>query len=358
MRAPGPLDIAPDPRDALTPTAEFYRDPQWFRWQRERLFARAWHIAPALDGVTAPGDVAPLTLLPGALDEPLVAVRDGDITRCLSNTCTHRGMELVTAPGRLRTIRCAYHGRRFGLDGRCHAAPGFDALRDGDHLREAAVGWWSSLPFVSVSPEVPFDAWLAEARARLPMLPLDTLRRDPSGARSYTVRAHWALYVENYLEGLHVPFIHPGLNAALEMPLYRTELLTRGTLQVGVARDDDPEVLPADPARPGERVAAYYLWMFPGLMLNFYPWGLSVNVVVPEAVDRTRIDYHRYVWSDALLGAGAGGDLDTVEREDDAAVESVQRGLSSRLYHRGRYAPTWEAGTHAFHRMIAGAAAE
>jgi len=93
-------------------------------------------------------------------------------------------------------------------------------------------------------------------------------------------------------------------------------------------------------------------------MINLYPWGASVNVVVPEAPERTRVDYVRYVWDASLLGRGAGGDLDAVEREDDAVVESVQRGLASRLRPRGRYAAAWEAGVHAFHRMVAPAAAK
>ncbi|MFO0601853.1 MAG: SRPBCC family protein [Polyangiales bacterium] len=355
MRPPSPLDIADDLRLARTPPAPFYRDPDWFRWQREALFAHSWQLAPALAEVPAAGDVAPFSLLPGALDEPLLAARDGASLRCLSNTCTHRGMELVAARTSLATIRCGYHGRRFGLDGKCRAAPGFDAPCETDHLREAAVAHWDALPFAAVDPLVSFDAWCGDARARLASLPIGALVRDPSGDRSFTVAAHWALYVENYLEGFHVPFVHPGLMGALDLPSYRTELFTRAVLQVGAAPDGDA-LLPPDPARPGDRNAALYLWLFPNTMLNFYPWGLSVNVVVPVAPDRTRVDYLRYVWDAAQMGRGAGGDLDTVEREDDAVVEAVHRGLASRLYGRGRYAPGWEAGTHAFHRMVAAAA--
>jgi choline monooxygenase len=355
LRPPARLDIDEDLRAARTPPGDFYRDPEWFRWQREALFARSWQLAPALAEAATPGDVVPFSLLAGALDEPLVAARDGASLRCLSNTCTHRGKELVTARATLATIRCGYHGRRFGLDGRCRAATGFDVIADTDHLREAAVAWWEALPFVALDPRESFEAWSADARARLASLPVERLARDPAGDRSFTVAAHWALYVENYLEGLHVPFVHPGLQGSLDLPSYRTELLARSVLQVGAAPAGDP-VLPADPARPGDRNAALYLWLFPNTMLNFYPWGLSANVVVPLAPDRTRVDYRRYLWDEAARGRGAGADLDAVEREDDDVVESVQRGMASRLYGRGRYAAGWEAGVHAFHRMVATAA--
>ncbi|MHC5004768.1 MAG: SRPBCC family protein, partial [Planctomycetota bacterium] len=99
--------------------------------------------------------------------------------------------------------------------------------------------------------------------------------------------------------------------------------------------------------------AAYWYWLFPNLMLNFYPWGLSVNVVKPLAPDRTKISFLTWVLDESRLGEGAGAELDRVEREDEAIVESVQRGVSSRLYERGRYSPAREQGVHHFHRLLA-----
>ena len=88
-------------------------------------------------------------------------------------------------------------------------------------------------------------------------------------------------------------------------------------------------------------------------MFNVYPWGISVNVVVPLAVDRTRVSFLPFVWDESKREQGAGGGLDRVEREDEAIVEAVQRGVRSRLYDRGRYSPTREGGVHHFHRLLA-----
>ena len=52
-----------------------------------------------------------------------------------------------------------------------------------------------------------------------------------------------------------------------------------------------------------------------------------------------------------MLGKGAGGDLDKVEAEDQEIVEATQKGVSSGLYHRGRYSPPRE-GIHHFHMML------
>src|SRR5205823_4639748 len=115
--------------------------------------------------------------------------------------------------------------------------------------------------------------------------------------------------------------------------------------------------VPASSPDFGKRIAAYYYWLFPNMMFNFYPWGLSINIVKPLSVDRTRISYLTYVSDRAKLEAdgGAGAGLDRVEREDEAIVEAVQRGVRSRFYDRGRYSPTREQGVHYFHRLLAAA---
>jgi choline monooxygenase len=88
-------------------------------------------------------------------------------------------------------------------------------------------------------------------------------------------------------------------------------------------------------------------------MLNFYPWGLSVNVVRPLGPDFMKVSFIPYVWREELLGRGSGADLDRVEREDEAVVELVQRGVRSRFYDRGRFSPTREKNVWHFHRLLA-----
>jgi len=68
---------------------------------------------------------------------------------------------------------------------------------------------------------------------------------------------------------------------------------------------------------------------------------------------RTRVSFLPFVWDASKREQGAGGGLDRVEREAEAIVEAVQRRMRSRLYDRGRYSPTREAGVHHFHRLLA-----
>ena len=105
-----------------------------------------------------------------------------------------------------------------------------------------------------------------------------------------------------------------------------------------------------------------FVWFMFGLLLeSWIIWGsseeisfwLSVNLIEPIAKDRTRVHFRSYVHDSALLGQGAGGDLDQVEHEDEAVVESVQRGIQSRAYTTGRFSPRREQGVHHFHRLLA-----
>jgi choline monooxygenase len=353
------LIIEENIRRASTLPGWVYTDPAVFARIREQVFARSWQLVGDTDRVKVPGQVAPLTLLESLLDEPLLLTRDkSDAIHCLSNVCTHRANLVSEQEGVEPFLRCRYHGRRFGLDGKFLSMPEFEQTENfpspADDLRSVALGTWAQFLFASLDPEVAFESWIGDMRARVAWLPTAQGLHDPARSREYLVRANWALYVDNYLEGFHIPFVHAGLAAQIDYGSYRTELFPWGSLQLGNANEGEDcfEVPEGSPDR-GQRVAAYYYWLYPNTMFNFYPWGVSINVVRPLAVDRTKVSFLSYVTDPSRIDRGAGATLDRVEREDEMIVEAAQRGAASRHYDRGRYSPTREQGVHHFHRMLA-----
>jgi choline monooxygenase len=354
-----PFGIDPDIRTAATLPARVYSDPALFHLQQERVFARTWQYAGHDDLVSVAGQVFPFTLLPGALDEPLVLTRDADDRlHCLSNVCTHRGTLVVEGAGHLQQLRCRYHGRRFALDGRFHSMPEFEGTANfpskADDLPQVSLARLERFLMVAPAPAMPFDDVGSPLRTRLAGLPFADLVYDDAAARDYLVEANWALYVDNYLEGFHIPYVHSSLATTLDYGAYAVELERYTVLQLGIAKPGERAfALPAGHRDADRSIAAYYFWLFPTTMFNVYPWGVSVNVVTPLAVDRTRVRFLPFVWDEQLRGEGAGSGLDRVEREDEAIVEAVQRGVRSRLYDRGRYSPTREGGVHHFHRLLA-----
>jgi choline monooxygenase len=353
------FEIHPDISKAHTPPSEWYTSTDAWSAALGAVFARSWQWIADADHVAVPGSCHPAALHEHLLDDPVVLIRDhGDCLRLLSNTCTHRGNLVVQERCIVNELRCRYHGRRFALDGSILAMPEFGGVENfpcyDDNLRELPSGHWAGLVFGSSQPATGFDSWIDPLTERLAHLPLQYMKPEPSMHRDYVVRAHWALYVENYLEGFHIPFVHAGLNRVLDYSAYQTVLSEYGVLQIGIGSTADAIMnIPERHIDAGRSVAAWYFWLWPNTMINVYPWGVSMNIVQPLTIDRTRIRYRTYVWDESQLGKGAGADLDRVEREDGAIVESVQRGLRSSVYSRGRYSPTKEQGVHHFHRLLA-----
>ena len=239
------IDIDQDIRVARTLPARVYADPEIFKAQRERIFARTWHYAGHDDLVKVVGQVYPFTLLPGALEEPLLLTRDAtDRIRCLSNVCTHRGTLVVEGAGHLQQLRCRYHGRRFTLDGRFHSMPEFEGTKDfpspADDLPNVPIGSWERFLLVSLAPVMPVADVLAPLVARLSGLPFSTIAFDPLSARDYFVNANWALYIDNYLEGFHIPYVHSSLAEMLDYGEYGVELARYGVVQLGIAKEGEP----------------------------------------------------------------------------------------------------------------------
>ncbi|MEM1179526.1 MAG: aromatic ring-hydroxylating dioxygenase subunit alpha [Acidobacteriota bacterium] len=353
--------IASQIEKAATLPSAYYTDEELFRRSIERIFARSWQFIGDTSQIKMPGAVQPFTLLEGSLEEPLLLTRDwDDKVHLMSNVCTHRGYLVAEQAGCERHLRCRYHGRRFSLDGRLKSMPEFSNVEGfpapQDDLPQVPFDRWGKFLFAGLAPTHALDELLEDVKYRLGWLPLDEFAFDPHGTRDYLVKANWALYCDNYLEGFHIPFVHSSLDAALDYGSYRTEIFSWSNLQLGEAQGDvETFDLPPEAPDYGRPIGAFYYFLFPNTMLNFYPWGLSVNVVKPLSIDRTRVSFISYLWDESKVETSAGNQIDRVEREDEVVVEGVQRGVRSRLYDRGRYSPKREAGVHHFHRLIAAA---
>jgi len=352
--------VDPDIAKAKTLHADFYTSAEVFEQCKEKIFASSWQFIGHEELVAESGDAYPFTLLPGYLDEPLLLTRDNNNhINLLSNVCTHRGNLVVDNACKLHNLKCRYHGRKFGLDGKFISMPEFKEVEnfptESDNLPQLKLFTWDKFLFACPEPKHPSDVFFKDMMQRVSWMPLSEFKFQPEHSKVFNVKANWALYCENYLEGFHIPFVHAGLNAVIDYGEYATELFfPYSSLQVGYARNgDDCFELPTDSPDYGKNVAAYYFWVFPNMMFNFYPWGLSVNVVEPVSTGECRVKFFSYVWKPEKLGKGAGAGLDKVEQEDEEIVENVQRGVRSRFYQHGRYSVTREQGTHHFHSILA-----
>ena len=341
-----------DVAEAATLPASWYRDPAILERERDRVFARSWQLVGRADQVAHPGD----TFTVEVAGEPLIVARaeDGRL-RAFSNVCRHRAGPVARGAGSRRAFRCGYHGWTYALDGRLQSTPEFDGVRNFDPaaqtLPPASIEAWGPFLFVCLDAAAPP---LAAALGAIPdetaHLPLSRMRLVKTV--DYEIACNWKVYVDNYVEGYHIPIVHPELFRLLDYGAYAVETAAFHSKQHAPLRRNDGEAA----ARGADE--AFFYWVFPNLMLNLYPDNLQTNLVLPLSLERTLTRFEWYLLEPERPGAAEDFErsfalAERVQREDVAICEAVQKGLGSRTYDRGRYSVRRENGVHHFHGLLA-----
>jgi choline monooxygenase len=345
-------DLAPQTLDhARALHARWYADPATAALDRRLVFDRAWQLVAHVCQLRNAGDhvVADLAGL------PVIAVRGADgAIRVMHNVCRHRAGPIASCDGlAAKSLRCRYHGWTYALDGVLRSAPEMGAAPDFEpasiRLPQLAVRIWQGLVFAAVdeanAPD--FDAFVAGIDARLGA-DRGLAHYGHHHRVGYDVACNWKVYVDNYLEGYHVPHIHPGLNRLLDYRSYITETAEWYSYQFSPLESSDTMYGSGD---------ALYYWLWPNTMLNILPGRLQTNRVVPLGVDRCRVEFDFYYALDESEEAAARrlADLsfsDEVQVEDLTICEDVQRGLASGSYEPGRLNPLRENAVHHFHELL------
>lgn len=360
--------------------ARAFLDPAVLARELETLFSDRWLLVPEPSGEQARADGRPWAerlkqrgaRCPVSLLEKPFFLQRGwrdSRLRLLPNVCTHAWYPLAPGPGRGERLVCAQHGRQFDAAGRCLSQPGFSPKagsfpRACDHLTPRPLESFGPLLFACLGkPASPFSAIAGLLSESLGSLPLERLERRPQAGDVRELDGNWKQHAWNYMDKFHVQFIHKapaGLADAIDLNSYRTELHEHGALQWAYARDPlsgfDPALLPARFRDPkGRRVFALWWFLLPNLTLNFYPWGLSVNVYepIPGKPEKTLFRWYAWSWDDAKFAERESRWLsEQVDAEDIEAMAQVRRGARSGLAPRGRFSPAEETGPHWFHLAV------
>lgn len=340
---------------ASTIPAAWYSDAQVLAREKETVFARTWQLVGRTDQVTEPGDFFTATVA----DEPVIVVRgsDGNL-RALSNVCRHRAGPVAQGAGNRRVFQCGYHGWTYLPDGRLHGTPEFDGVecfrREDFRLPEFRIESWNGLIFVNLDQHAPA---LTEVLEDLPqrLAGRDLSAMKPAARKDWYIDCNWKVYVDNYLEGYHLPIVHPALNRELDYQNYRTETKRFYSIQHAPIRRSETARLSVD--ENAGITDAQYFWLFPNLMLNVYPDNYSTNLIIPLGPERTLTVFEWFFLhpeNEKVKSAirRVVQFSDEIQYEDIAICEAVQRGLRSRTYQTGRYSVRRENGVHHFHGLL------
>lgn len=291
--------------------------------------------------------------------EPVIIVRGKDDTiRAFYNVCRHRGGPLATQNGCSKMLQCKYHGWTYQLDGMLRGVPDFDRVELFDKkdygLKEVRLEEWEGMLFVALDePDVTLEEMLSGVRARVKTIDLASLKFYKRIV--YEVDCNWKAYVDNYLEGYHVPLVHPELFRIYDFNQYKTDTFDWYSLQHSPLRAD--EMLYSKRVKEGVTPEALYYFIYPNLMLNILPGRMQTNLVQPISANKCRVVFDYYYEdiesADALLHIEE--DLrfsDEVQAEDIEICELVQRGLNSSAYDRGRFSVKRENAVYHFQCLL------
>jgi len=363
------VDVNEQIECAQTLASRFYTDPSILEIEKEKIFRRTWQLVGTLQ--QACGELNglkrtiadPETFFTADLaGEPIVVVRDKQGTlRAFSNVCRHRAGPIAQGSGCKNVLRCGYHGWTYTLDGRLIGTPDVERVEFFDRSTMGMVPLrletWEQFIFVN------FDAQAEPLAAFLGEIPRQSRGFQFAGLqlaerREYVIDCNWKVYVDNYLEGYHIPIAHPGLMREIDYAQYRTDTFRYYSQQFAPIRamksDDSSERF--YPPGTGLQEALYF-WVFPNLMVNIYPDNVSTNLIVPISQEKT-LTIFEWFFHDA--GSSKMQERvkktvqfsDEVQQEDIGLCESVQRGLRSATYDRGRYSVCRENGVHHFHMLL------
>jgi Rieske 2Fe-2S family protein len=369
--APVPADdlaatLAPFGHSRMLPT-EAYVDPAVFQWEQRNIFSGWTCVGHA-------GDLAAVGMqraIGSGVNGMLLVHSDDGVIRAFANTCRHRGHELLPCGGsaKRRNIVCPYHSWSYRLDGGLRNAPGFgdvDGFEPGEFgLTELRLVNWHGWLFADPSGE---DAEFTDHVAGLEEVvgayrPEDLVIVD---RHSYELATNWKVIAENYQECYHCSTIHPELSR-ISPPTSGENLELEGSWMGGwMSMIEGAETMSLTGKSGGVAIqglsehelrTVMYLVGFPNLLVSLHPDYVMTHVMTPLSADRTQVEcawaFPKDVAAKPDFDPSYAVDFwDLTNRQDWAACESVQRGLSSRHARPGPMAPD-EDGVYQFVTRVA-----
>lgn len=325
---------------------DFYADPQWLEFERREIFRANWQLVGPEAWAPAPGDHFVADIAGTSI---LVARGEDGTLRAFLNACRHRGAPIAACAGKsAKRFNCPYHGWSYRLDGALRAAPEMTGAEDFDlaanGLTPVSLSVWNGMVFARVAGAGrPLEDFVGGIDARI--RPIDLAGMTFERREVWAVASNWKVYADNYLEGYHVPSIHPKLNEIVDYRGYTTELEAFRSMQTSSLEN-------CDGVYGGD--AVYYYFIYPNMMLNIVGGRVQTNRIVPDGPHRCRVEFdYYYAGAEARARAEKDAAFSALVQEEDRLIcEAVQKNLVTGAYVPGRLSPGREGAVWHFQNLL------
>ncbi len=308
----------------------------------QRIFSATWQLIGPTSRLATRGDYIAVEIA----GQKIFVMHTRDGLRAFRNVCRHRGARLLPeGTGRCNTIRCPYHQWVWGEDGSLLNVPfwGDDAEFELSDWALDQIEWrvWRGLLFVAIAPETAFEDQLGDIIAELEGEPIEDYTWVHEERLVFD--ANWKIYTDNFVEGYHIPGIHPAFHRAIEFEAFETTAL-------------DGMVRMTAPPRDGLFYRGKWMWMWPNWTLSLFNGGMNTSRINPVDHQRTELIYNFYFadTSDAAAKARAQtieGNLQVI-REDFEVCLETQKNYASGGYRAGPLSPRHEQGVAYFQERL------
>lgn len=352
----GPMLVDPvfGDQSAQSLPAWLYSDPDFMALERARIFLPSWQLVCHESDIPAVGDYTTFSML----GEIAVVVRGKDTAiRAFHNVCRHRAARLVDGDqGNCgRTLVCPYHAWSYHLDGRLCGVPNrqqYENLNPAEHsLVPIELDTFAGFVFIRFQtggpPLAEYMAPISEELDIYRAAEVKPLRKVGNRVRP----VNWKNAVENYVDALHIPVAHHGLNNLIG-PTYRLTIdrgvdKIFGDLEYG--RTHRPsrsnamycKILPHVDHLPEDRQKLWtYYKLWPNLMFDVYPDQIDFMQFLPLTPTSCVLRECAYALPDDRREMRAARYLNIrinrdVNREDTELIERVQAGMGSSSFQFG-----------------------
>ena len=360
------------PNSPLEPTLlrEYYFSPEIFGQEKERIFFGQWMCVGREEEVPNPGDYLLLDVVGESV--LLVRTREGQLAAHY-NVCRHRGSQLVrgvdpkpkgwdACPSGTFTsgIKCPYHSWTYELSGALRTAPYLDEgsgfRKDQLPLYPVEVDVWGGFMFLRLgtagpgvkSPES-LASQLGGAIDRIRRYPLAELRI--ARRIGYEVEANWKVILENYNECYHCGGVHPELckvvpafkqKGGMDLDWERGVPHREGAWTFTMSGTTNRK--PFAGLNEDEQTRHKGELLYPNFMLSLSAEHAAAFTLWPTSPSHTTI-LCDFLFHPSEIAQSDFNPNDAVEfwditnRQDWVICESVQRGMASRVFRQGFYAP-------------------
>lgn len=320
---------------ALDP--EYYHSKDIYRAEKQSIFFRSWVLVAHQEECREAGT----QLARKIVDIPVLLWRTAEGVKAFMNICRHRGSPLVfegeTRKGTM--LSCRYHGWRYDEKGTLISVTDFGSSCPKLQLQELFVQEIHGLIFIAIEkPQYALEQCFTGVWKYLE-------KRQASQSfykqLSHRLQCNWKVYAENYLEGYHIPYVHPELAKEIRMSSYQVQV-------------NNLEISHHVEAKDGARSEGYWAFLYPNLAINVYATGVNIERILPISETETEIQYW-YFFDRQLTQQEKEESIqfsELVTKEDIQICEAVQKNIASGFHIPGPLSPRHENGLAAFQGWV------